>query len=58
MDAIRNEWSDVLLKAPLLALQQAGLHQAQARYQRVHAGTAGGPCHAGSVSRGRPPTFC
>lgn len=37
MDAIRNERSEALLKAPLLALQQAGLHQAQARYQRVQA---------------------
>ncbi len=37
MDAIRNERSDALLKAPLLTLQQAGLRQAQARYQRVQA---------------------
>ena len=35
MDAIRAERSEALLTAPLLALQQAGLHQAQARYQRV-----------------------
>lgn len=35
MDAIRNERSEALLKAPLLVLQQAGLHQAQARYQRI-----------------------
>lgn len=37
MDAIRSERSEALLKAPLLALQQAGLHQAHARYQRVQA---------------------
>ena len=37
MDAMRTERSEALLKAPLLALQQAGLHQAQARYQRVQA---------------------
>ena len=35
MDAIRAERSEALLTAPLRALQQAGLHQAQARYQRV-----------------------
>ena len=35
MDAMRTERSEALLKAPLLALQQAGLHQAQARYQRI-----------------------
>ena len=41
MDAMRTERSEALLKAPLLALQQAGLHQAQARYQRVLAQLGG-----------------
>ena len=41
MDAIRTERSEALLKAPLLALQQAGLHQAQARYQRALAQLGG-----------------
>ena len=33
MDAIRAERSEALLKAPLLAMQQAGLHQVQVLYQ-------------------------
>ena len=37
MDVIRTGRSEALLKAPLLALQQAGLHQAEARYQLVQA---------------------
>lgn len=37
MDAIRTEQTDALLKAPLQAFRQVGLHQAEARYQLVQA---------------------
>jgi len=37
MDVIRTVRGKLLLKTPMLALQQAGLHQAAARYQLVQA---------------------